>query len=49
MSGTLDGAAISDGKLDGATLTFTAGGRTYTGKVEGNRISGTGWSATRAS
>jgi hypothetical protein len=49
VSGTLDGAAITDGKLDGATLTFTAGGRTYTGKVEGNRIVGAGWSATRAS
>lgn len=49
VTGTLDGAPITDGKLDGATLTFTAGGRTYTGKVDGTRIAGPGWSATRAS
>jgi len=49
VTGTLDGAAISNGKLEGATLTFTAGGRTYTGKVDGNRIAGAGWTAARAS
>ena len=27
--------------------TFTAGGKTYSGRVEGDRMSGAGWSATR--
>ncbi len=47
ISGTLGDAPISAGKLDGANITFTAGGKTYSGRVEGDRMSGTGWSATR--
>ncbi len=47
ISGTLDEAPISAGKLDGANVTFTAGGKTYSGRVEGDRMSGAGWSATR--
>lgn len=49
VTGTLDGTPISDGKLNGNTITFTAAGRTYTGKVDGTRIAGSGWSATRGS
>ena len=49
--------AISEGKLDGAQISFTAGGVRYSGRVEGDRIEGTAqsgaggttkWSATRA-
>jgi hypothetical protein len=38
---------ISNAKMNGDSITFTAGGKTYTGKVEGNSIKGEGWSATR--
>jgi precorrin-6B methylase 2 len=51
VSGTLGSQAISDAKLRGDEITFKAGATTYTGKVEGNTIRGTGgtgsWSATR--
>ncbi|WP_396626917.1 SAM-dependent methyltransferase [Luteitalea sp.] len=47
VGGTLGAAGITDGRLSGAALTFTAGGRTYTGRVEGDRLVGDGWSATR--
>jgi hypothetical protein len=54
VSGTLGGSAISDGRLRGDEITFTAGGAKYTGKVSGNTMSGTTsggsggkWSATR--
>jgi SAM-dependent methyltransferase len=39
---------IADGKLKGADISFTVGGKTYTGKVNGNNISGDGWKATKA-
>ena len=32
---------ITDGKLTGAEITFTAGGTVYTGKVDGNSMEGT--------
>ena len=38
-------APITNGKLTGDGITFTAGGTTYTGKVSGNRIEGTAGSA----
>ncbi len=38
-------APISNGKLTGDSITFTAGGTTYTGKVSGNKIEGTAGSA----
>ena len=46
---------ISDGKMHGDQISFTAGGAAYTGKVDGDRIVGTrtangkkeAWSATR--
>jgi precorrin-6B methylase 2 len=57
VSGTLKtGGAetvISDGKLAGDQITFTAGGTQYTGRVDGNVIEGTSgegktpWRATR--
>jgi hypothetical protein len=58
VSGTLKSgtntAQISDGRLRGDQITFTAGGVQYTGRVDGNTIEGTvkggsnsTWSATR--
>ena len=52
VTGTLGSTPISDGKLRGDEITFTAGGAKYTGKVNGNSMSGTNgsgakWSATR--
>ncbi len=54
VTGTLGSTAISDGQLRGDEITFTAGGAKYTGKVNGNSMSGTmsggsggKWSATR--
>jgi len=46
-------APITDGKLDGNKIAFTAGGTTYTGQVSGNAMEGTvssggKWQATRA-
>jgi len=45
---------VESGKLNGAEITFTAGGTTYTGRVEGNTMSGDmkgagsgRWSATK--
>lgn len=45
-------AQISEGKMNGANISFTAGGKTYTGRVNGNQMEGTAsdkskWSATR--
>jgi hypothetical protein len=56
LSGTLTqgGRAmpISDAKLDGAAITFTAGGQRFSGAVDGGRMSGSQpdgskWTATR--
>ena len=52
VSGTLGGMPISDGRLRGEDITFTVAGAKYTGKVNGNSMSGTGgsggkWTATR--
>ncbi len=54
VSGTMGSTAISDGKLNGDEITFSAGGAKYTGHVNGNAIQGTvsggsngSWSATR--
>ena len=46
ISGTLGTAPVA-GKLNGDQITFTAGGTEYTGKVIGDRIEGTSWTATR--
>jgi SAM-dependent methyltransferase len=52
LSGTLGGTPISDGKLRGEEITFKAGSATYTGRVQGNTMSGTvsgggKWTASR--
>lgn len=49
ISGTLGNAPISEGKLNGTTITFSAGGTTYTGTVsaDGKTIKGANWSASR--
>ncbi len=44
---------VTNAKLNGADIAFTAGGKKYTGKVDGNAIKGTieggaAWSATRS-
>jgi hypothetical protein len=38
LSGTLGSGQVSNGKLHGDDITFTAGGTTYTGKVSGNTM-----------
>jgi hypothetical protein len=43
---------ISEGKLNGTDISFTAGGRKYTGKVDGSSMSGSiaggaTWTATK--
>jgi hypothetical protein len=54
FSGTLGAGSISDGKLHGDEISFTAGGVKYTGKVNGNSMSGNlsggrngSWTATK--
>jgi hypothetical protein len=55
VSGTLGSTPVSDGQLRGDAIAFTVGGAKYTGRVAGNRMSGTyaangrtqQWSATR--
>lgn len=56
LSGSLGSAQISDAKVNGDGVTFTAGGAVYTGRVSGNTIQGTSvgaggsggsWTATR--
>lgn len=47
FTGTLGATPVTAGTIAGATVTFTAGGRTYMGRVDGNRLVGQGWSATR--
>ena len=54
IDGTLGSTAITGGKLRGDEITFSVGGTKYTGKVNGNSISGTtsggssgSWSATK--
>jgi hypothetical protein len=52
LTGSLNNTPITEGKLDGDQIRFTAGGTQYTGRVNGNTIEGTGgpggsWRATR--
>jgi len=49
LSGTLGKTPVKEGKLNGEEITFTAGTRKYSGRVNGNTMTGTGWSATRSS
>jgi hypothetical protein len=49
LTGNLGGTAISNGKMNGDQITFTAGGTTYTGRVSanGNAIAGSNLNATK--
>jgi hypothetical protein len=47
ISGTLGSTPIMSGKLAGSEISFVANGRVYSGRVEGDRMSGKGWTATR--
>ena len=54
FTGTLGSTPVTDGRLRGDTIEFTAGGTHYTGRVSGNTMKGTStggsngtWSATR--
>ena len=49
VSGSLGPQAISEGRLHGDELTFKVGTTTYTGKVNGTTIQGSGWTATKKS
>jgi precorrin-6B methylase 2 len=52
LSGTLGANAITNARLNGDSITFSAGGATYTGTVNGNSMkgttgTGTAWSASK--
>jgi hypothetical protein len=47
IAGTLGSTPITAGKLNGREITFTAGNHTYTGRVDGDSMTGSGWSASR--
>ncbi|MEI2418266.1 methyltransferase domain-containing protein [Orrella sp. JC864] len=47
LSGSLGDAPISDARLNGRDITFTVNGRRYTGRVQGDAIEGSGWTARR--
>ena len=52
VTGTLGPTAISSGRLRGSEFTFTVGGTTFSGQVDGNSIKGTAspggtWGATK--
>jgi precorrin-6B methylase 2 len=52
ITGTLGTTPVSNGKLRGTEITFTAGGTTYTGRVNGVSMQGTtstksSWTATK--
>jgi hypothetical protein len=47
VTGALGSTKITNGRLNGPQLTFTAGSTTYAGTVSGNTITGSGWTATK--
>ena len=47
VTGTFAGRPITEGRLRGDELKFTAGGTEYTGKVAGKTIQGSRWTATK--
>jgi methyltransferase family protein len=47
LTGTLGTTAITEGKVNGEEISFTAGGTKYTGRLNGNTIQGQGWTASR--
>ena len=48
IEGTLGASPISAGKLTGTDVTFTAGGRVYTGRIDGDTMTGIDWTARRS-
>jgi hypothetical protein len=48
ISGTLGTTPITAGRLKGEEITFTAGSQVYSGRVNCERMTGAGWSATRS-
>ena len=49
LSGTMAGTTISDAKMNGEEITFTAGGTKYSGRVNGTTIKGGNLNATKKS
>jgi hypothetical protein len=47
ISGTLGSTPVTNGKLNGEEIVFTAGSQKYTGRVIGASMTGSGWSATK--
>jgi len=47
ISGTLGSTPVTAGRMNGEEITFTAGSRTYTGRVNGDAMTGSGWSARK--
>lgn len=47
FTGTLGSMPVTGGTLTGEEISFTAGGRTYTGRVTGSTMTGSGWSAAK--
>ncbi len=49
VTGTMGSVAITEGKINGTSITFMAGGTTYTGTVsaDGKSIKGANWTASR--
>lgn len=47
LSGTLGTTPISDAKMKGTEISFTAGNAKYSGTVDGKSMKGANWSATR--
>jgi SAM-dependent methyltransferase len=47
VSGSLGSTPITNGKLNGEDISFTAGSQTYSGHVNGTTMSGSNWSASR--
>jgi len=47
ISGTLGSTPVTNGKLNGEEIVFTAGSQKFTGRVNGASMTGSGWSATK--
>ena len=47
LSGTLGTTPITDAKLNGANISFTAGATKYSGTVDGNTMKGSNWTASK--
>jgi hypothetical protein len=47
LSGTLGATPVTDAKMKGTEIFFTAGSAKYSGTVDGKSMKGANWSATR--